>query len=173
MTKLPNANASSDLLVRQHERYTCRLSAKLTVVPEDAPQVSIARSVGDGAGGVNCIVVDCSSGGVGLQSPVFIPRGAKVIVTISSQVVPSTTLDAPPEPSSLELPATVFKGTLRVQRVSMLDRTPAYYLGTALIKSPGEQADLTGTGGTGSLGINALLQHVRTSGASTGGTHAQ
>ncbi len=170
MTKLPTANASSDLLVRQHERYTCRLSAKLRVVPEDAPQVSIARSVGDGAGGVNCIVVDCSSGGVGLQSPVFLPRGVKVIVTVSSQIVDNHAADTPPSLSSLELPKTVFKGTLRVQRVSMLDRTPTYYLGTALIKAVGEQADLSASD---KLGINALLQHVRTTVATAGGAHAQ
>lgn len=170
MTKLPSTSATSELLVRQHERYTCRLSAKLRVVPEDAPQVSIARSVGDGAGGVNCIVVDCSSGGVGLQSPVFLPRGSKVIVTISSESLDSSTAGSAADSASTELPSTVFKGTLRVQRVSMLDRTPTYYLGTALIKPVGDQSDATAAA---ALGIDALLQHVRTSGASAGGHHAQ
>ena len=154
---LPQPNAPSDLLVRQHERLICRLAALVRVVPEDAPQVSLSRTIGDGAGGLGCVVVDCSSGGLGLQSTVFIPRGARLDVSISAEhVEPGEELA---RPSSGAMAREIFSGSVRVQRVTMIDRTPRYYVGAALIKASGTQS------------ITDLLQHVRTN--SDGGTRAQ
>ena len=154
---LPQPNAPSDLLVRQHERLLCRLAARVHLVPEDAPQVSLARAIGDGAGGLGCVVVDCSSGGLGLQSTVFIPRGARLDVKISAEhVEPGEELA---RPASGAIAREIFSGSFRVQRVTMIDRTPRYYIGAALIKASGAQS------------ITDLLAHVRNN--AEGGTRAQ
>ncbi|HNB58948.1 MAG TPA: PilZ domain-containing protein [Phycisphaerales bacterium] len=132
----------SELIVRQHERYSCSMPARLRVIPDDAVQITLSRSAGDGSGWVACTLVDCSSGGLGVQLPVFFPRGARVQIQVLNP--------APAQGASPEL----FKGVARVQRVSMVDRTPTYYAGCLLV-----------SGGSGMAQIRALLDFIRSSGA--------
>jgi hypothetical protein len=141
-TAIPN-----ELLVRQHQRYTCSLHAKVRVPPPDATQITFARAVGDGAGTINATVVDCSSGGLGLQMAVYLPRGCRVHVRVPA---------GPGEPD-------LFNGELRAQRVTMIDRNPTYYLGGAMVPSSG-----TGVDSAANM-VNRLLEHIR----QTGGTGAQ
>lgn len=131
--------APNDLLVRQHQRFTCSLHAKVRVAPEDAAQITLARSIGDGAGTVNATVVDCSSGGLGLQMSVYLPRGCRVHVRV------------PGKPGQADL----FDGELRAQRVTMIDRTPTYYLGGAISG---------GTSAVESTLLSSLLERIRDNG---------
>jgi hypothetical protein len=107
---------AEQLVVRQHERIVCRLAAHVRVTEDLAEQVVIARSVGDGMGAVEAFITDASRGGLGIESNVFFPRGCRVIVRVrASGTTPVQDL------------------TLRVQRVSMLDRKPTYYIGLSFV----------------------------------------
>lgn len=108
------SKGETPLVVRQQERHQCALSAELRIAPEDASRVTLAPHAGVGGGLVRVTVVDCSTGGLGLQSPVFMPRTCRVLVRVTT--APGT-------------PALEF--TARVQRVWMLDRAPKYYLGVS------------------------------------------
>jgi len=110
------AQTPEQLVVRQHERYLCRLPAKVRVGDGYTDQVSLPRSVGDGAGGVEVVVVDCSGGGLGIETPVLFPRGCRLRVSLTGG------------PTPVEL-------AVRVQRVTMQDRRPTYYIGLSFVGS--------------------------------------
>lgn len=107
---------AEQLVVRQHERHLCRVACRMRVGEQNAEQVTPARSVGDGAGGIDATVVDCSRGGLGLESAIYFPRGCRIKVRLSTDV---------------EL-------LVRVQRASMTDRKPTYYLGVSFAGSGSE-----------------------------------
>lgn len=141
MSTAPNQAENNELVVRQHERYACELPARVRVAAENAGQVVLSRSVGDGNGCINATIVDCSTGGLGLRMPVYLPRGCRVDVQVPG---------APGQPD-------VFRGVVRVQRATMLERTPTYYLGGSLLRDS--------AGGE----VARLLAHAR----AAGGGHAQ
>lgn len=115
-------HGAEQLVVRQHERHLCRLDCRLRLDDHSVAQVTPARTVGDGAGGLSAMMVDCSRGGLGLESPVFLPRGSRVRVSV-----------APGQPGA---PRTEL--LVRVQRVSMMDRKPTYYLGVSFLGTGNE-----------------------------------
>lgn len=135
------------LVVRQHERHTCRLKAEASVAAGGGPPpaVVLSRSAGDGTGTVPGTVVDCSAGGLGLETSVFFPRSCRLRIRawLGSD-------------ATVEVIATV-------QRVTMISREPRYYLGLAYLTGP--------DGGLGSATEPArrLLEHVAGA-AAPGGT---
>ena len=110
------AQGAEQLVVRQHERFHCRLPLQLRIAPDVAEQIVLARAVCDGSGAIEAFITDASRGGLGIESAVFLPRGCRLRVRLSSAAAPAT-----PEHDVL----------VRVQRVSMLDRKPTYYLGVS------------------------------------------
>lgn len=121
------------LVIRQHERRACSLSATVRIAVDNASSVELSRSVGDGTGTINATIVDVSNGGAGIECGVFLPRGTAV--NVATKLGASTQL--------VEL-------SVRVQRVMMISREPRYYLGLAYIGSSGERAATLGR----------LLEHV-------------
>lgn len=113
MSQLPKTD---NLVVRQHERVRCALSAEATVAPEHAGPIALSPLAADGSGNFNPIVVDVSRGGIGLRTKVFLPKQARICVTITDPA-----LEAP------------ISATVRVQRVVMTDRAPTYELGTSFV----------------------------------------
>ncbi|HMN42583.1 MAG TPA: hypothetical protein PKE29_17215 [Phycisphaerales bacterium] len=121
-------NSAEQLVVRQHERFHCRLASQLRVAAEVAEQVILARIVGDGSGSLDAFVTDCSRGGLGVESTVFFPRGCRLKVRVKP-------IDAYEGPGP--------EMVVRVQRVSMLDRKPTYYLGVSFVsKGPEHDASV-------------------------------
>lgn len=110
------------LVVRQHERYLCRVAGKARVAEEMGERVVLASSAGDGAGGVQMTVVDCSRGGLGLETSVFFPRGCRLKLTVEGLLVEGP--DHGMRPGEL---------AVRVQRATMTDRKPTYYLGLSFV----------------------------------------
>lgn len=108
------------LVVRQHERFECRIAARIRVAAACGEQVAFSRAVGDGTGALEATVVDCSKGGLGLETPIFLPRGVLLTVHPGS---------GPGETGVLEV---------RVQRATMLDRSPRFYLGVSYVGSGSE-----------------------------------
>lgn len=119
-------SSAEQLVVRQHERIHCRIASLLRVSTENAEQVSLARAVGDGNGGVDAFITDCSRGGLGIESPVFLPRGCRLRIRarVASSAATGTT------PASSDGSGEMI---VRVQRVTMLDRKPTYYLGVSFV----------------------------------------
>ena len=125
--------AAQQLVVRQHERRACKLSATLRVAAEHSGIVEFARSIGDGTGAAGVTVVDVSNGGAGVEAAVFLPRGANVTLSVRTD----------PGLPTIEIPS-------RVQRVTMISREPKYYIG---LSYAGDQTSRPGT-----LGL--LLERV-------------
>lgn len=133
------ATENFDLTLRRHDRYLGEYPGEVVVAPACAAGIRIARSSQSNSGGVAVKAVDFSLGGIGLRSPVFLPRGCSLIVRLS---IPGTV------PFVLEAPITV-------QRVRMLDSVPNYYLGTSF--------DLADQGADGKAA--ALMAHLKATGA--------
>jgi hypothetical protein len=123
------------LVVRQHERYVCRLPAQVRVAAEIADCLVLADTVGDGAGAVDATIVDCSRGGLGLECGLFFPRGARLLIR---------PLSAGPDAPDADV-------VVRVMRVTMTDRRPTYYVGVAF----------AGTGVAQTAAAGALLDLAR------------
>lgn len=107
------SNTAEQLVVRQHERFACRIPVDVAVTQESPTRVGLSRTVGNGTGVMSATLVDCSGGGVGIESTIYLPRQTRLLVRIA----PDEGGEAP-----LELEATV-------QRASMVSRKPMYYLG--------------------------------------------
>lgn len=133
-------SATSDLVVRGSDRYQCDLPASLTVAPAHARIIKPDKSAPGAGGPVETRIVDLSSGGAGVRSPLFLPQGARLILAL------------PPRPGAEPLPVEV-----RVQRVMMLDRTPNFYLGTAFDNLSAEATEA----------VSKLLRDLKASGAQT------
>jgi hypothetical protein len=139
--------SAEQLVVRQHERVHCRIPSQLRVATENAEQVCLARSIGDGNGGLEAFITDCSRGGLGIESSVFFPRGCRI--RIKTRTTDSATGSSA---NSSEM-------IVRVQRVTMLDRKPTYYLGVSFV-SKGNDHDAA---------VLALLDAARKSPAPSAG----
>lgn len=113
------AAPSEQLVVRQHERQLCQLPGSVVIAPDHANQVILSRTTVDSTGALDARIVDCSRGGLGLETKVFLPRTCRVLVRLKPEGLANA-------PHDLEL-------SCRVQRVTMLDRTPRYYLGLSFI----------------------------------------
>ena len=115
----PDPQASPELTVRRHERLECCLSGYAQIAPGSTPAVRLARATAQ-VEGIPVVLVDCSAGGLGLRCEAFLPRSCLVRVQAS---VPTSQAAAGGD-RALDV-------LVRVQRVSMIDRRPTYYLGTS------------------------------------------
>ncbi len=131
---------TSELAVRGHERYACNIAALVGVGAVHAKIIRVDKSAPGAGGPAMCHIVDLSTGGAGLRSPLFFPLTTSLVLTIT-----------PPE----GLGADAVQVAVRVQRVMMLDRAPTYYLGTAFEALPPDKAEL----------ISAMLASLKASGA--------
>jgi hypothetical protein len=132
------SSPTSELAVRGSARYQCGFDAQVSVAQEHARLVKTDKSAPGAGGPAAMTLVDFSLGGAGLRSPLFFPRLCRLVLTFT-----------PPgaaDPMSVEL---------RVHRVSMLDRSPSYYLGTAYESLTAEQTQ----------SILQVVQHLKASGA--------
>jgi hypothetical protein len=126
----------TDLAVRRHIRYACDFPASVTVAPVHARAVRLGRSVAGTDGVVAARIVDCSLGGVGLHAGLFLPLTCALCTTF-------------------EINGQKIEALVRIQRVTMCDRKPTYYLGAAF-ENPGDRLEET---------MAALLEALRASGA--------
>jgi hypothetical protein len=92
------------------------IRASISVASEHNGLVRFAGGSGARDGWLEVDLVDFSSSGVGIMSPVFVPRRAAINVRLYGY--------GPEAPVILEAP-------LSVQRVCMTDRRPAYLIGTS------------------------------------------
>ena len=138
----------SSLSVRRHERYACDLPALVRVVPEECGRVRLVGSELDKAGNTPVRLVDCSPGGFGFNTGVFLPKMLRLEIVIEAD----TTTGRP-----------ALSTTIKIRRVIMLDYTPAYFIGASF-----EDSELS----KGS-GLRALIEHIRRLGAGASDTEAK
>jgi hypothetical protein len=137
---------TDNLVVRQFERLACSLKAAMCVAPAHASAVALSPEVASASGTLALVLTDISKGGVGLRSPVYLPKGTQVDITLS-------------DPALAGSPFANWTARTRVMRVIMSSRQPTFDLGTALIDAtPTDQARLV-----------ELMAIVRARGASADG----
>ncbi len=116
-----------DLSVRQHERLACDLGARVTISPGHG--VRLSRLAPGGGGEFDVRVVDVSRGGLGLRSAVYLPPACVLTVRLLGEG---------------GAPAFECLGTVR--RASMIDRSPAYYVGVSTeARSPEQERAIAQT----------------------------
>lgn len=117
------------LVVRHHERFPCDWRASVTLHPSQAGAIVPSKNIRSTDGSIVATVVDCSLGGLGLETRVFLPRNTRLRVKIDTAATPSD-------------PSTIRDLNLRVQRIVMIDRTPMYLLGTLFADNQGDEQRL-------------------------------
>lgn len=116
-------SGQSGLIVRRNARYEVALPARLRVAGEHQGIVAFGAASGARDGWVEADVLDFGSGGVGLMSPQFVPRGVNLDLEIMSLAEQGGEV--------------LLACRVKVMRVAMTDRRPAYLVGTAFAgKSP-------------------------------------
>ncbi len=110
---------ADQLIVRRHSRVECDVAARVRMDEGDDSQVVFSRSVMHADGSVAVRIVDCSAGGLGIQSSVYLPKGSHLVVTVAGGSLAGLAQDVVLH--------------VRVQRGSMVDRSPLYYMGTSLV----------------------------------------
>ncbi len=110
-------SGQNGLIVRRNARYEVALPARLRVAAEHQGVVAFGASTGARDGWVHADVMDFGSGGVGMMSQAFVPRGVNLDLEIMS-------LEG--QGGDVLLACRV-----KVMRVVMTDRRPAYLIGTS------------------------------------------
>lgn len=129
------ATSTGDLSVRSHERVKCALPAELWVGERSQDAVRLTGAARNAHGAVAVTVVDCSLGGLGLSSPVYLPKACRLRVRVDC-------------PRDGEQAPRILEAAVAVQRATMTDRSPSYYLGCSFEDGGGD-------------GARALMESVR------------
>ncbi|MFG0305214.1 MAG: PilZ domain-containing protein [Phycisphaerales bacterium JB040] len=106
---------ASNFVIRRSDRHEIVLPARFCVSEGHAEEVRVSSRAPQRDGWIEADLIDIAEGGVGLISPLFMPRGCRLLVEIRG-------LGGGAAPVLLDSPA-------RVRRVQMIDRRPAYMIG--------------------------------------------
>jgi hypothetical protein len=109
------------VIVRRSVRYDVSMRASVAISGEHSGLTRFSAASGAREGWIDLDVIDFSASGMGMISQVFIPRKTMLTVRIYGH--------GPNAPVILTVP-------VRVQRVCMTDRRPAYLLGTSVENPP-------------------------------------
>lgn len=112
----PEKSNAPDMVVRRFTRHDVAFDAELTIAPEQEQLVQFSAALRGRDGALDVSLTDVSSGGMGLMSAVFVPRGARVRVRALSP---------------LDHEKTLFEANGEVTRVVMTDRRPGYLIGAS------------------------------------------
>jgi len=108
---------TSGLIIRENERHEVSLPILVRVAHAHRDAVRYARGVTDEHGWLAAHLIDFSIAGVGFVSEVFLPRGTTYEIRI-------------PDPDAGS-GGPLFEGVVRIMRIQMMDRRPAYLIGSA------------------------------------------
>lgn len=120
--------ASNGLVIRSNERHEVSIPARARVSVAHADVVKLSKAAGEKDGWVDVHMIDFSNAGVGLISQTFFPRGSLVEIEVSN-----------PEPDQQE--TVLIRCEMRVMRVQMTDRRPAYLVGGAFTEFDDESEE--------------------------------
>lgn len=108
---------NSGLDIRRMVRHEIAVPGFVRVAVEHSELLKLSSSAGAVDGWLPVDVVDLSGGGIGFISPIFFPRMVALRLKINGNDEGEVMLDT----------------TVRVQRVLMTDRRPAYLVGTSYV----------------------------------------
>ncbi len=107
------------LIVRRSARHDVAMRARVAVSRDHAGLVRLSAASGARDGWLEADVVDFSAGGVGFMTSVWLPRRCILRLQIVGPEAPHRVL---------------LDANIRVMRVTMTDRRPAYLIGTAFVQ---------------------------------------
>ena len=107
--------SNSGLIVRRSVRFEISLPARVRVAPHHAEALNFSKGVTDENRWINVDVIDFASGGMGFVLNVYLPRNVDVEIEIPDFH------DQNAEP--------MLQCMLKVKRIQMTDRRPAYQVG--------------------------------------------
>lgn len=111
------SNPTGGLTVRRFERHELALPIQVSI--DDSGPVSVKLSRSSGAmGSFNALLSDLGQGGLGVESPHFLPRQTVLRVRLYAD-------------NSTGLPE--FEASVRVMRNRMISREPRYALGCSFV----------------------------------------
>ncbi len=108
-----------ELIVRKYQRHDLVLPASISVASEHQTVVRFSPAVCERDGWVPVTLTDFSPGGLGFMVDMYLPRCCLLRIRVKG-------LDETDEQSVLDL-------KVRVQRVRMTDRRPAFLVGTSYV----------------------------------------
>jgi len=111
--------SNSGLIIRTNERYEISLPAKARVAFSHAEVVKLSKASGSQDGWVDVHLIDFSSAGIGFITTTFFPRGSVVEIQV-------------PDLNGADSKVMI-QCEIRVMRVQMTDRRPAYLIGGAFV----------------------------------------
>lgn len=109
----------SGLIVRRSVRYEISMPGRLRVASHHADALGFAKGVCGENRWIDVSIIDFAAGGLGFILEVFLPRNVDLELEIPS-FLPGDE-------------GTLLSCTVRVQRVQMTDRRPAYKVGAAFV----------------------------------------
>ena len=109
--------SKSGLIIRKNERYEISLPARARVAFSHAELVKFSKGACDSEGWVDVQLIDFSKAGIGLVTTKFFPRGSMIEVEVPEIGEDSSSV--------------MIQCEMRVMRVQMMDRRPAYLIGGA------------------------------------------
>ncbi|MFG0326732.1 MAG: PilZ domain-containing protein [Phycisphaerales bacterium JB037] len=124
------------LSIRRNRRHELLLPGEVVVDEVHRSQVRLAGARAGEVEAVSVDIVDFSSGGLGVVSETFFPKKCRLIV----RVFPLGQPEAEP----------ILEAPVRVQRIVMTDRRPAYLIGTSFDGLSDEQR----------RGVEALIDRI-------------
>ncbi len=117
--------AASGLIIRRNERHEISLPAQVRVSFSHTELVKLSKGTAGEKGWVNVHLIDFSENGIGIVTEVFFPRGSVLEVRV-------------PDLGDPEGAGELLRCEMRVMRVQMTDRRPAYLIGGAFV-DPGNE----------------------------------
>jgi hypothetical protein len=116
---------TSGLIIRRNERHEISLPAKVRVAFSHTELVKLSKGTAGEKGWIEVHLIDFSENGLGIVTEVFFPRGSVLEVCVS----------APEDGEGSEV---LLNCEIRVMRVQMTDRRPAYLIGGAFAELKSE-----------------------------------
>ncbi len=109
--------SSSGLFIRKNVRHEISMPARVRVGYPHAEVVKFSNGVGGDDGWIDVHLIDFSYNGIGIVSEIFLPRGVLVEIEVLDQCESEQKI--------------LVNCQMRVMRVQMTDRRPAYLIGGA------------------------------------------
>ena len=123
----------SGLTVRQHQRDAIEIGVEFVVANEHCEQVRFSpMSSAVQPHIIRGVATDISSGGLGIDSKIFVPRMTEGTVRIYN----CTSVEALGDASVIN--EVIFEHKVKVRRVILLSHDPTYSLGMAFIDPPSD-----------------------------------
>lgn len=111
----------SGLITRRNERHEISLPAKVRIAISHSMLVKFNKAAGCKDGWVDVDLIDFSVAGIGFITSTFFPRGAMIEIKVADLEEPDTDAEL----------GVLIQCEMRVMRVQMTDRRPAYLIGGA------------------------------------------